>query len=159
MRVIIELSQRCWSGEELYSPCASVRVPSQTCITCDGFAKCPCSCCCFCSFSSVLKSQAVLDYLQQHPTTITSQAMQYDADPTTELPACIHGLKPADVVPNSAYASSHMAQVITALLYVACGGLDQAHNLVTPLCWGSWTPYAGESPPHDMTNQSRPTTP
>jgi hypothetical protein len=30
---------------------------------------------------------------------------------------------------------------------VACGGLDQAHNLVTPLSWGAWTPYAGAPKP------------
>jgi hypothetical protein len=73
--------------------------------------------------------------------------MQYDAEPTTPLPDCIQGLSPADVVPKSSSsdaAASHMARVIAGLLYVACGGLDIAHNLVTPLCWGSWTPYGGE---------------
>lgn len=87
----------------------------------------------------------VLDYLDSHPTTVTSLPMQYDAEPTTPLPACVSGLQPADVVcDSSAAAGSHMARVIAGLLYVACGGLDAAHNLVTPLCWGSWTPYAGE---------------
>jgi hypothetical protein len=90
----------------------------------------------------------VLDHLQSHPMTVTSLPMQYDADPTVQLPECIAGLQPADVLPNGSSSSSstarkHMAQVIAGLLYVACGGLDAAHNLVTPLCWGSWTPYAG----------------
>uniref|UniRef100_A0A383W348 Uncharacterized protein n=1 Tax=Tetradesmus obliquus TaxID=3088 RepID=A0A383W348_TETOB len=93
--------------------------------------------------------QQVLEYLQSHPMTITSLPMQYDADSTVPLPDCIAGLQPADVLPTSSSSSSstgreHMARVIAGLLYVACGGLDAAHNLVTPLCWGSWTPYAGK---------------
>ena len=94
-----------------------------------------------------LCQQAVLDYLQDNPMTVTSSAMQYDADPTTPLPACVLGLLPADVLPDSTSSSdarSHLARVIAGLLFAACGGLDQAHNLVTPLCWGSWTPYGGE---------------
>lgn len=87
--------------------------------------------------------QAVLDWLAHNPMTVSSLAMQYDAEPTTPLPECIQGLSPADVVPAQQHASSEMAKVIAGLLYAACGGLDQAHNLVTPLCWGSWTPYAG----------------
>lgn len=87
--------------------------------------------------------QAVLDWLARNPMTVSSLAMQYDAEPTTPLPECIQGLSPADVVPTQHQASSEMAQVIAGLLYAACGGLDHAHNLVTPLCWGSWTPYAG----------------
>jgi hypothetical protein len=87
--------------------------------------------------------QAVLDWLSHNPMTVSSLAMQYDAEPTTPLPECIQGLSPADVVSSQQHASSDMAKVIAGLLYAACGGLDQAHNLVTPLCWGSWTPYAG----------------
>jgi hypothetical protein len=79
---------------------------------------------------------------------VTSASMQYDAEPTTPLPACIQGLTPADVLPqhssSSSSSSSHMARVIAGLLFAACGGLDAAHNLVTPLCWGSWTAYAGQ---------------
>ena len=88
--------------------------------------------------------QQVLEYLEQHPMTVNSQPMQYDADPSTTLPECIQGLAAEDVVTDKAAAESHMARVIAGLLYAACGGLDQAHNLVTPLCWGSWTPYGGE---------------
>lgn len=97
-----------------------------------------------------LNSPQVLEYLQSHPMTVTSLPMQYDADPIVPLPDCIAGLQPADVLPAGSSSSSstgreHMARVIAGLLYVACGGLDAAHNLVTPLCWGSWTPYAGGS--------------
>lgn len=88
--------------------------------------------------------KTILAHLQQHPMKVSSLAMQYDADPTTPLPACLQGLTPADVVSRSSDASCHMARVIAGLLYAACGGLDHAHNLITPLCWGSWTPYAGQ---------------
>lgn len=92
--------------------------------------------------------QQVLRFLLQHPMTVTSTPMQYDAEPTVPLPAVIQGLSPADVLPGGGNSSggstaAHMARVIAGLLYVAVGGLDAAHNLVTPLCWGSWTPYSG----------------
>jgi hypothetical protein len=97
----------------------------------------------------------VLDYLQSHPMTVTNLPMQYEAEPTVPLPNCIAGLLPGDILPagkssssssssSSSVAREHMARVVAGLLYVACGGLDAAHNLVTPLCWGSWTPYAGK---------------
>lgn len=67
--------------------------------------------------------------------------MQYESEPTAPLPPCVHGLSPRDVAP--APEQDHMARVVAALLYLAVGGLDQAHNLVTPLCWGSRTAYGG----------------
>jgi hypothetical protein len=88
--------------------------------------------------------QAVLDYLRHNPMTVSSLAMQYDAEPTTPLPDCLQGLSPAAVAPSSSSATADMAKVIAGLLFAACGALDHSHNLVTPLCWGSWTPYAGQ---------------
>lgn len=85
--------------------------------------------------------------------TVSSLAMQYDAEPTTPLPECTQGLSPADVAPSSSSATSDMAKVIAGLLYAACGGLDHSHNLVTPLCWGSWTPYAGNVTWHLLLQQ------
>lgn len=38
-----------------------------------------------------------------------------------------------------------MARVVCALLWVAFGALDQAHNTVTPLSWGSPTDFGGVS--------------
>eukprot|EP00879_Flechtneria_rotunda_P017591 GHRR01018441.1.p1 GENE.GHRR01018441.1~~GHRR01018441.1.p1 ORF type:complete len:234 (+),score=41.77 GHRR01018441.1:195-896(+) len=92
--------------------------------------------------------QQVLQYVQEHPLTVTSQHMQYDAEPSTPLPACIEGLTPADVLPPGTPADAHIGRVIAGLLYVACGGLDHAHNLITPLCWGSWTAYSGNPIPN-----------
>lgn len=78
--------------------------------------------------------------------TVSSQAMQYDADPSTPLPDCISivNLTPENVMLAASSEPPHMARVIAGLLFAACGGLDVAHNLVTPLCWSSWTPYAGQ---------------
>lgn len=46
------------------------------------------------------------------------------------LPAVADGLTVADVAPTEAGAQSHMAGVILALVAVAFGALDRAHNLV-----------------------------
>ncbi|KIY99370.1 hypothetical protein MNEG_8592 [Monoraphidium neglectum] len=72
---------------------------------------------------------------------VTSQAMQYDASPSTQLPPCAASLTPDEALPppsggaGDSVARQHYGRVIAALLY--------AHNLVTPLCWGSWTAYGG----------------
>ncbi|GLI71328.1 hypothetical protein VaNZ11_016449 [Volvox africanus] len=95
---------------------------------------------------------AILNYLEANPMRLQSIPMMYEADVSSgHLPAVIQGLTPADVMPppsqrrsTDAVAADHFARVVAGLLYVACGGLDQAHNLVTPLCWGAPTPYAGK---------------
>ncbi|KXZ47721.1 hypothetical protein GPECTOR_33g603 [Gonium pectorale] len=82
---------------------------------------------------------------------LSSQPMIYEADVTSShLPAVVQGLTAADVLPppsrrsgKDPVAAEHWARCVAGLLYVACGGLDQAHNLVTPLCWGAPTAYAG----------------
>lgn len=68
------------------------------------------------------------DHLASHPMQVASQAMQYDAAPSTPLPACVAGLTPDDVLPGAADtpARQHYACVIAGLLYAATGGLDQA---------------------------------
>lgn len=63
--------------------------------------------------------------------TVTSQYMQYDASPSTQLPPCTAGLSPDDCLPPPGDATGdsdtrrHYARVIAGLLYVATGGLDQ----------------------------------
>ncbi|KAG2497302.1 hypothetical protein HYH03_004885 [Edaphochlamys debaryana] len=97
------------------------------------------------------KVQAVLEHLDAHPMRLSSIPMIYDSSVSSaHLPAAVQGLTPADVLPPPAQrrgtdpvAAEHFARVVAGLLYAACGGLDQAHNLVTPLCWGAPTPYAG----------------
>ncbi|PNW74197.1 hypothetical protein CHLRE_13g589100v5 [Chlamydomonas reinhardtii] len=75
--------------------------------------------------------------------------MIYDASvSSSHLPAVVQGLGPEDVMPSrrrnkDPLAADHWARVVAGLLYVGCGGLDHAHNLVTPLCWGAATAYGG----------------
>ncbi|GLC49681.1 hypothetical protein PLESTB_000275100 [Pleodorina starrii] len=99
--------------------------------------------------------QAVLDHLEANPMRLQSIPMIYEADcSSAHLPAAVQGLTPEDVMPPPSQrrgadpqAAEHFARVVAGLLYVACGGLDQAHNLVTPLCWGAPTPYGGKPIP------------
>jgi len=51
-------------------------------------------------------------------------------------------LTPEDVKPVKSSGHPHFSTVVAALLYLAAGGagLDHAHNLCTPLCWGAPTP-------------------
>ncbi len=92
------------------------------------------------------KVQQLLDYIKKHPMSLQSIPMEYEAQPYAPLPDVIQGLEAKDVLPagSSAPSTQHMDAVVAGLLYVACGGLDQAHNLVTPLCWGSYTTYGGK---------------
>ncbi|PNH08206.1 hypothetical protein TSOC_005291 [Tetrabaena socialis] len=95
--------------------------------------------------------QAVVEYVEANPARLQSIPMMYDADVAqSHLPPVVQGLTPEDVLPPQQQrhavdplAAEHYARVVAGLLYVACGGLDQAHNLVTPLCWGAATPYGG----------------
>lgn len=75
--------------------------------------------------------------------TVTSQSMQYDAEPSTTLPDVACGLSPNDCRVTPASTSRH-ADCLCAALLAAVGGLDAAHNIVTPLSWGSFTSYAGK---------------
>lgn len=81
----------------------------------------------------------VLDYIDSHSFYMGGIPMCYEPVPNTPLPEVVRGLCPEDVQENA----SHMASVVAALLYLACGGLDEAHNLCTPYSWGSPTPYSG----------------
>jgi hypothetical protein len=92
--------------------------------------------------------EAVLKHVAIHPIKLASIAMMYEPAPGTPLPEVVEGLTTSDVLPRGTSnatdnAAEHYARVIAALTYLTCGGLDHAHNLVTPLCWGSATHYAG----------------
>ncbi len=86
---------------------------------------------------------------REHGLALTSIPMEYTAQPAAPLPSIAAGLSPADVMPAGATSTAAAGQlpdeatVITALLYLALGGVDQAHNLVTPLSWGAPTNYGG----------------
>jgi len=85
--------------------------------------------------------RAVMEAYQAVPLPLAGLAMSYlgDGDLVSALPPCVAGLTPAEC----GDADSHYSRVVCALCYLAMGGLDEAHNLVTPLSWGSRTMYAG----------------
>jgi hypothetical protein len=89
----------------------------------------------------------LLAHIQAHPMAgLAGIPMGYEREPYAEqLAQLLRGLRPEDVLPRGRAAprTQHMGAVVAALLYLAGGGLDQAHNLVTPLCWGSHTAYGG----------------
>jgi len=94
----------------------------------------------------------VLEYIQKNPINIQSERMFYV--PTSELdssrlPDAVEGLDIEDVLlerkptDNRVNVSSptkeqeHMAEVTVAMLYFACGGMDESHNIVLPYSWPS----------------------
>jgi len=100
----------------------------------------------------------VLSYLEDHPINVQSQKMFYvptkELD-STRLPDVVEGLTSEDVVlerqksggrvntdPKSK-KEEHMADVTLAMLYLACGGMDEAHNIVLPYSWPSDTTFGG----------------
>ncbi|KAJ9516930.1 hypothetical protein QJQ45_027413 [Haematococcus lacustris] len=87
--------------------------------------------------------QAALQYLQQHPPQLKSVPMLYDKHAEVPIPEVAAKLSLEHISPNP----SHMAHVLLALMHVAFGALDKAHNLVTPLSWGGRTEYGGEPIP------------
>ena len=63
---------------------------------------------------------------------------------SVEVPPVARGLTEEDLVgTGGTQAASHYAIVLLALVDVAFGALDAAHNKVTPLSWGSPTEYGG----------------
>merc|ERR1712062_155769 len=94
--------------------------------------------------------QDVLEYVQKNPINIQSERMFYV--PTSELdskrlPEVVEGLDTIDVlierksqenrinVAPIGKAEEHMAEVAVAMLYFACGGMDESHNIVLPHSW------------------------
>ncbi|GAX75995.1 hypothetical protein CEUSTIGMA_g3438.t1 [Chlamydomonas eustigma] len=107
--------------------------------------------------------QAVVDYIQNHADLVGNGLPMYyevSSELQTPIPAVMQGLT-SDVILqevtgkqqaiNTVQAfpapARHFADVLAALMFVGGGGLDYAHNLVTPLSWGSRTNYAGPSVP------------
>jgi len=102
----------------------------------------------------------ILEYVERHPIDVTSGKMFYvptrELDPT-RLPDVVEGLTPEEVMlekgksggrVNSDPVSKgeeHMAEVTTAMLYLACGGMDEAHNLVLPYSWPEDTNFGGQA--------------
>lgn len=100
----------------------------------------------------------ILQYVQEHPLHVKGEKMFYQ--PTNRLdsrrlPDVIETLAPEDVIVEQAPTEArinkapltkkqmHMAEVTTAMLYFACGGMDEAHNMVLPYSWPSESPISG----------------
>jgi len=92
----------------------------------------------------------ILEYVDKNPINIKSEAMFYC--PTSELdskrlPDVVEGLQSEDVLLERKSEGNriniaplgkdkeHMAEVTTAMLYFACGGMDESHNIVLPHSW------------------------
>ena len=101
----------------------------------------------------------VLDHIECHPINVKSQKMLYV--PTKELdssrlPDVVEGLSADDIFVERARVEGrintapstkeeeHMADVTTAMLFLACGGMDEAHNIVLPYSWPSPTHFGGD---------------
>jgi len=101
----------------------------------------------------------VLEYVGKNPINIKSEAMFYC--PTSELdskrlPDVVEGLESEDVLLERKSegnriniaplnkAQEHMAEVTAAMLYFACGGMDESHNIVLPYSWPKPTTLSGE---------------
>lgn len=102
----------------------------------------------------------IIDYVTDHPIEIQAKdKMMYrglsDLD-SGRLPSVLENLSREDVVMeykekgsrvNSApltLEEAHMSDVVLALLYLSCGGLDEAHDIVLPYSWPEYTCMGGK---------------
>lgn len=99
----------------------------------------------------------VLEYVGDHPINVHSQKMFYEPtsklDPS-RLPDVVESFNKEDIFterlvegrinkPPRSKAEEHTADVAAAMLYLACGGMDEAHNLVLPYSWPDHTHMSG----------------
>eukprot|EP00292_Cryptomonas_paramecium_P022322 CAMPEP_0113673846 /NCGR_PEP_ID=MMETSP0038_2-20120614/7078_1 /TAXON_ID=2898 /ORGANISM="Cryptomonas paramecium" /LENGTH=158 /DNA_ID=CAMNT_0000590337 /DNA_START=146 /DNA_END=619 /DNA_ORIENTATION=+ /assembly_acc=CAM_ASM_000170 len=97
------------------------------------------------------KVKAIFQFLNQNPVDIVGTQMEYEPKdvmrrqtkrPFASSPA--FDLTPSDLLdPPAEGGPSHFAVVACGLLQLACGGLDECHNAVTPLSWDAPTSFAG----------------
>ena len=91
----------------------------------------------------------VMEFIQENPINVKSQRMFYvptsQLDPA-RLPDVVENLQAEDVIlerkehdrinrPQLNKMEEHMADVTVAMLYLACGGMDESHNIVLPYSW------------------------
>ena len=90
-----------------------------------------------------------LDYIKSHPEIfLINQGIPMSYEPTdakSNLPPPLHNILSDHVSDDTLNStnSKHYFNCILSLLCLPFGELDRAHNLVTPLSWGSFTSYAG----------------
>mmetsp|Transcript_56019 Transcript_56019/g.137377 ORF Transcript_56019/g.137377 Transcript_56019/m.137377 type:complete len:291 (+) Transcript_56019:42-914(+) len=107
------------------------------------------------------KMRTVFRWLEEHPIDVRGITMDYETPDVmlrrtqrafVNTPA--FELTPEDI--PSKGGPEHYPRIVCALLQLACGGLDECHNAVTPLSWDSHTLFGGapiENSParHDAT--------
>jgi len=90
----------------------------------------------------------VFRYLEQHPARLSGTEMGYEPSeimarrkgrPFLDTPAS--SLTPDDI-PSGGSSLDH-AKVACSALQLACGGLDECHNAITPLSWDAPTHFGG----------------
>ena len=92
------------------------------------------------------KVKDILSYIERNPVNIKSEKMFYIATSKLDksrLPDVVEDLRPEDVIvdrfegtrinrPSLSKAEKHSSRVQIAMLYLATGGMDEAHNIVLP---------------------------
>ena len=90
------------------------------------------------------KVNRVLRHLKDAgPQDIRGQPMAYQASDALDKGRLDPGIADAIETLDGDAVPPHALAVLKAALYTGIGGLDEAHNLVTPLSWGAPTPFAG----------------
>eukprot|EP00164_Ancoracysta_twista_P012794 GFYU01020182.1.p1 GENE.GFYU01020182.1~~GFYU01020182.1.p1 ORF type:complete len:239 (+),score=43.04 GFYU01020182.1:159-875(+) len=95
--------------------------------------------------------QAVCQHVTHNHMPLEGSVMHYTT--TDSLPAGrLHDLAEkvatfdvdADCTSEMSWGKQHSAKALRGLLYLACNGLDEAHNIITPYSWPSKTPFGGD---------------
>jgi hypothetical protein len=91
--------------------------------------------------------QEILEYVHSHPIDVYGIPMTYEPMPHLDaerLPDIVRNLSAADIVAEGITTEEkHATDLCLGLIYLAVGGLDEAHALVTPYSWASHTDFAG----------------
>eukprot|EP01084_Bolivina_argentea_P113431 202152_1 len=94
------------------------------------------------------KMQEIFDYLDHTPMSIIGQKMYYK--PSNQLSnnrniiELVNKLETLDFNASNKSSCMHHARICRGLLYLSLNGIDECHNLVTPLSWPSYTSFGGQ---------------
>lgn len=97
----------------------------------------------YCDVSYTTKVKDVLHYISENPMPIHGTSLSYTKSSPHELPEVIRDFRPEDVLEDG-MAESDFSSVVFALLLLGCSALDEAHAIITPLSWHSYTDFGGK---------------
>eukprot|EP00026_Physarum_polycephalum_P018279 Phypoly_transcript_19809.p1 GENE.Phypoly_transcript_19809~~Phypoly_transcript_19809.p1 ORF type:complete len:217 (+),score=21.88 Phypoly_transcript_19809:52-702(+) len=85
----------------------------------------------------------IVSHIQQHPIKLDGVQMYYKK--ISDLPAGRISMEIAEKIETLDLDSKNkdMEKVVLGLLYLGCGGVDEAHDIVTPYSWSSPTSFSG----------------